>query len=259
MIALCRYMAMRLGLYDRLRFSALNKFLLRYRSPRFVAAFDADLNFYRHIFRNRHLQTIFDIGGNFGNKAFTFGKLADKVVCVEPDQRALEALRFRFRKQPDVHVVAAAVGAERGTAELLQQSEGSAYNTLSAKHADLHQICAVGHSVQVITLDELIELHGSPDFLKVDVEGYEAEVFSGLNAAVPLLCFEANLPAFGKETVAVIDRLVDIHAGYKFTAVSNDGQYDFAFDRWESAEVVKAFVENVDAATSYDIFASVAA
>jgi hypothetical protein len=44
--------------------------------------------------------------------------------------------------------------------------------------------------VPLTTLDELIARHGRPSFIKIDVEGFEAEALAGLTCAVPALSFE---------------------------------------------------------------------
>ena len=44
--------------------------------------------------------------------------------------------------------------------------------------------------VQTTTIDEMIESYGNPDLIKVDVEGYEYEVLSGLTAKQRKICWE---------------------------------------------------------------------
>ena len=46
--------------------------------------------------------------------------------------------------------------------------------------------------VKTITLDKMIKDYGSPDIIKVDVEGYEFEVLSGLTKKASKICFECH-------------------------------------------------------------------
>lgn len=47
-----------------------------------------------------------------------------------------------------------------------------------------------GIRVPSTTLDEIVEQHGSPDLIKIDVEGYEYEVLKGLSTRQNKICFE---------------------------------------------------------------------
>ena len=103
------------------------------------------------------------------------------------------------------------------------------------------------------TLDALVEHHGVPAFVKIDVEGYEAEVLAGLSAPLPCLSFEITTI---QRTVAVacIERLAAL-GRYVFN-LSLGEDHVLRHDRWlppeEMARVIAALP---DTANSGDVFA----
>jgi hypothetical protein len=63
--------------------------------------------------------------------------------------------------------------------------------TKGSKHLGENSInWAVPIKVQSITVDSMIERYGMPDLIKIDVEGYEYNVLSGLTQKANHICFE---------------------------------------------------------------------
>lgn len=98
-------------------------------------------------------------------------------------------------------------------------------------------------NVRVVTLDELIRIYGIPAFVKIDVEGYENEVFAGLSQAVRVVCFEANLPEFEEETIHCIRRYAAL-AKVEFNYTTEEPPSEFASDRWLSSEEICSLIRS---------------
>jgi FkbM family methyltransferase len=140
----------------------------------------------------------FDIGAHVGDRIASFRRLGARVVAVEPQPALQRTLRLLYGRDPLVTLVSAAVGRAPGTAEMKINSANPTISTLSdefiaaSRGADGWQGESWPQtlSVPVTTLDALIAIHGRPAFIKLDVEGFEAEALAGLSQPVSALSFE---------------------------------------------------------------------
>ena len=140
----------------------------------------------------------FDIGSHVGDRIGSFRRCGAKVVALEPQPDCANAIRTVYDGDRGITVVEAACGPKPGVLTLHINSANPTVTTASpefVKAADgaagwEGQVWDKAIDVPVTTLDALISAHGVPDFVKIDVEGFEADVLAGLTHAVPALSFE---------------------------------------------------------------------
>jgi FkbM family methyltransferase len=135
---------------------------------------------------------VFDIGANEGRMTQTFAEIGASVVAVEPNPALAERVKARYGSSK-VTVEATALGDADGVATL-RLGRDSGHSSLSQDWQEAAGDAADrwdgSVEVPVTTLDALIARHGAPDFVKIDVEGFEPQVLSGLHNPVAALSFE---------------------------------------------------------------------
>lgn len=233
------------GVYHRIQASCLYDLYWTIADESLLESRAQEISFYHSLlpwFRPGDI--IFDVGANHGHKTDVFLRMGARVLAVEPDEVNQQILKRKFLwlrlPKKSVIVIGQALDEDCSTRTMWLDAPGSAKNTLSRKWVDTlrtddkrfgAKLEFTGQkSVETTTLDRLIEQHGPPAFIKIDVEGYEPNVLRGLSRPVPCVSFEVNLPEFepeGLECITLLDRL------------DPQGQFNLAVDCREGLRLPK--------------------
>jgi FkbM family methyltransferase len=204
---------------------------------------------------------VFDIGAHVGDRTAAFRRLGARVVAVEPQPALVRTLKLLYGRDRAVTIEAVAIGRNAGMVEFSLNIDNPTVSTAS----DAFRTAANGAPgwegqawtstirVPAITLDALVSRHGAPRFIKLDVEGSEAEALAALTRPSPTLSFEFTTIQRGV-AAACIERCAQL--GYAhYNAVLGERQ-TLVHHNWVSAEEIAAWLSALpQSANSGDIYA----
>ena len=202
---------------------------------------------------------VFDIGAHVGDRTLGFARLGARVIALEPHPLVYRALLRVVANTPlgGITTMNTACGAVAGRLKLMTNSRNPTVATASPEFIEAAGRTPAwageewdGHvDVPCTTLDRLINSHGVPAFVKIDIEGFEDHVLAGLTRAVPALSFEVTSI---RRLVAL--RCIERLPGYEFN-ISFADQEKLYLREWLKAEDMMSYVHALLPRISGDIYA----
>ena len=181
-------------------------------------------------------QVIIDCGSNIGFYPLLESKLVGDnghLVCIEPDFRNYKLLQKNIALISDVKtdLFNIAISDKKGTMSL---DIGGPSNLNKIVRSD-REIALNSVDVEVDTIDNLMgKLHLKPDFIRMDIEGHEVEVLSGMRDTI-------------KNAASGFVIFFELHPNEYDETHSLEGQLEFLYEEGFECEVIVSAGEPIPA------------
>lgn len=167
-----------------------NKKLYYEKAQHLNFIFQSQVNYEGHLLKTiqKYIKSgdvIFDIGANIGQYAIPFSELVGpkgKVYAFEPDYKNYSYLQFNVNINRCINVICLnyGVGGKNTEQEFFRDTETGGRKGSFKKEYVEDSFKGLTETVQIKKMDTLIAKFGVPDFVKIDIEGFEEEVILSL-------------------------------------------------------------------------------
>jgi FkbM family methyltransferase len=180
---------------------------------------------------------VYDVGANIGYTSMLFSTLVGEnglVVSLEPVPRAFDLLERTCKDYSNIKCLNIAASREAGDLNLYVSDMLDRSSAISSEGGRLV-------SVKAEPLDSLSDKFGNPDFVKIDVEGFEESVIMGMKKILgskrsPVVIFEALSNSCRVSCRELIEKNALIH--YDFFRVGNKAELRSFDDDFGSSDYI---------------------
>ena len=189
----------------------------------------------------------FDIGSHVGNRTRAWRHLGAKVVAVEPQPDFFRLLSALFGRDSMVVLENCGIAAQTGKGTLWISTATPTVSSCTGEWVeDAREAPKFDgirwdqkQSIELRTLQDLIDQYGIPDFCKIDIEGGEEEALRGLATPIAALSFECVSVMWerAQRCIVVLDELGDYE--YRYSKLET---MRWSSDRWLTSSEMRAFL-----------------
>jgi FkbM family methyltransferase len=200
----------------------------------------------------------FDIGAHTGNRTNAWLSLKARVIAVEPSSIFAAHLKKRFGNNHDIIIEQKALSNQEGKMNLKISSLYPTVSTLSEQWGDTvnsvlkKNVYDKREEVEVITLQNLVDKYGKPEFCKIDVEGFEKEVLEGLKVPFRNLSFEFYSENMEKANTCI--DLLELLGNYEFNWSISES-LTLKEKQWIKGIQLKTILSKMTIVNSGDVYA----
>jgi FkbM family methyltransferase len=171
---------------------------------------------------------IFDIGANIGNWALANINSCDKIIAIEASPITFNKLKSHCINN-NIILLNYAVCNNNGNDIVFYHANCDLISTLNkswltSESSRFYNQPFTEITCKTIGIDNLINIYGEPELIKIDVEGGEYECISSLTKKVKMLCFEWAAET-NDITVKCLDYLYNL--GFENFFIQNCDNYTF--------------------------------